>query len=195
MRLRPIVLPLLAALLLVPTGASASAATTTEPGVHAVSATFKTSAHQRRQAARLGRLTRVPAVPAPVSSTPVQLAVTSYSDRVLALTNVQRTSRGLRPLAFSRCADGYADRWASALSRAGALSHQPLSPILTACSARQVGENVAFGNVTPQQLVDMWMASPGHRANLLKPDFTHLGVGAVSTATGRVYGVQVFVTL
>jgi uncharacterized protein YkwD len=58
-----------------------------------------------------------------------------------------------------------------------------------------VGENVAYGNVTPEQLVAMWMASPGHRANLLKPGFTHIGVGAVATAAGRVYGVQVFLTL
>jgi len=40
----------------------------------------------------------------------------------------------------------------------------------------------------------MWMASDGHRANILNAAFTHLGVGAASTATGRVYGVQVFVT-
>jgi uncharacterized protein YkwD len=119
----------------------------------------------------------------------------SYSDRVLALTNVQRTSRGLRPLALSACADGYADAWATRLSQVGSLSHQPLRPILTACRARGVGENVAYGNVTPEQLVAMWMASPGHRTNLLKPGFTHIGVGAVATAGGRVHGVQVFLTL
>jgi uncharacterized protein YkwD len=134
------------------------------------------------------------AAAAPVSPTPVAGSVATYSDRVLALTNRERTSRALRPLAFSACADGYADRWAASLSRAGTLSHQPLRPILTACRARGVGENVAYGNVTPEQLVAMWMASPGHRANLLKPDFTHIGVGSVTVATGRVYGVQVFLT-
>jgi uncharacterized protein YkwD len=134
------------------------------------------------------------AAAAPVSPTPVAGSVATYSDRVLALTNRERTSRALRPLAFSACADGYADSWAASLSRAGALSHQPLRPILTACRARGVGENVAYGNVTPEQLVAMWMASPGHRANLLKPDFTHIGVGSVTVATGRVYGVQVFLT-
>jgi uncharacterized protein YkwD len=135
---------------------------------------------------------------APVSAPPTASPVASYSDRVLTLTNVQRTSRGLRPLAFSPCADGYADRWAISLSRVGALSHQPLRPILTACRARGVGENVAFGNVTPERLVAMWMASPGHRVNVLNPGFTHIGVGAVTVAGGRVYrvyGVQVFLTV
>jgi uncharacterized protein YkwD len=133
-------------------------------------------------------------VTAPASAGASTLAVTpSFSDRVLALTNRERTLRGLRPLAFSACADGFADRWAGSLSRAGTLSHQPLRPVLTTCRARRVGENVAMGAVTPEQLVAMWMASPGHRANLLQAGATHLGVGAVATA-GRTYGVQVFLT-
>ena len=122
------------------------------------------------------------------------LSVPTYSDRVLALTNAERTGRGLRPLAHSSCADGYADTWAVSLSLLGSLAHQALAPILSTCRASRVGENVAYGNVTPEQLVAMWMASDGHRANILNAAFTHLGVGAASTATGRVYGVQVFVT-
>ena len=58
-----------------------------------------------------------------------------------------------------------------------------------------VGENVGYGNVTPEQMVAMWMASAGHRANLLRPEYTHLGVGAAATATGRWYGTQVFARL
>ena len=132
---------------------------------------------------------------APAGARTSTLAVVpSFSDRVLALTNRERTVRGLRPLAFSACADGFADRWAGSLSRAGTLSPQPLRPVLTTCRARQVGENVAVGAVTPEQLVAMWMASPPHRANLLQVRSTHLGVGAVTTA-GRTYGVQVFLTL
>ncbi|MCY7364475.1 MAG: CAP domain-containing protein, partial [Frankiaceae bacterium] len=94
----------------------------------------------------------------------------------------------------SPCADGYADRWAVNLSTLGSLVHQAMSPILSACGASRVGENVAYGNVTPEQLVTMWMGSTGHRANILNAGYTHVGVGAVRTATGRVYGVQVFVT-
>ena len=197
MRLRPVLLALLSAVLLVPLGTAtaAAAAVAPTPGANPVSATFKTSVHQRQlRAARLGQLADRLAA-APVRTAPVQLAVPSYSDRVLALTNRERTSRGLRALAFSACADGYADSWAGSLSRAGALSHQPLRPILSGCRARLAGENVGFGNVTPEQLVAMWMASPGHRANLLRPEFTHLGVGSVPTAGGRVYGVQVFLKL
>jgi uncharacterized protein YkwD len=156
--------------------------------------TYKTSAFQRakRQAFLRTRLA-MPIAPLPTTTKPA--APTSYADQVLALTNAERTGRGLRPLAFSACADGFADSWAAALAKAGTLSHQPLSPVLSACAARRVGENVGYGNVTPAQLVRMWMDSPGHRANILEPAFTHLGVGAVTTSAGRVYGVQVFLTL
>lgn len=195
MRIRSLSVAVLAGLVLVPLGAvSASAAETTSGPAAGVTKTFKSSGAQRAKRAAWvasSTVTRtVTTAPAPGPS-----ATATYSDRVLALTNAERTRRGLRALSFSSCADGYANTWAKALSLAGSLSHQPLSPILTACRARGVGENVAFGNVTPEQLVAMWMGSPAHRANILNAGFTHLGVGDVATSSGRVYGVQVFLTL
>jgi uncharacterized protein YkwD len=209
MRLRALSVALLAGVVLVPVSASAAVAagSTTGSTVSAVSKTYKNSHGKRaKRAARTGTTVSAPrtsAVTAPTTDTaPLAPApvvgpgtTVSYADRVLALTNAERTRRGLRALAFSGCADGYADSWARALSQAGSLSHQPLAPVLTACGARGVGENVAFGNVTPEQLVAMWMASTGHRTNILNAGFTHLGVGDVTTSTGRVYGVQVFLTL
>jgi uncharacterized protein YkwD len=198
MRIRSLSVALLAGVVLVPVSASAAAAagSTTGSTVSAVSQTYKTSAGKRAKRAQHTGATATAPRTATISAPVVGPTPTAtYADRVLALTNAERTSRGLRALAFSRCADGYADSWARALSLAGSLSHQPLSPILSACAARGVGENVAFGNVTPEQLVAMWMNSAGHRANILNAAFTHLGVGDVTTSTGRVYGVQVFLTL
>lgn len=183
MRVRSLSVAALAALLLLPLGLAAPvSAVEAEPTATAVTSTFKTSAFQRLKRA---------AQPAPAPA----LSVPTYSDRVLALTNAERTGRGLAPLSFSPCADGYADSWATSLSQLGSLAHQPLAPILSACGASRVGENVAYGTVTPEQLVAMWMASDGHRRNLLNAAYTHVGIGAVATATGRVYGVQVFVAL
>lgn len=39
------------------------------------------------------------------------------------------------------------------------------------------GENIAAGQITPQEVVNAWMESSGHRANILNPDFEYLGVG------------------
>ena len=200
MRLRSLSVAVLAGLVLVPASASAASASDAVPTVSGTAKTYKTAAVKRqKRAARTGtvqapRTTTV----APVAAAPVTGPTTSaasYADRVLALTNAERTSRGLRALAFSSCADGFANSWARALSAAGTLSHQSLGPILTTCAARGVGENVAYGNVSPEQLVQMWMDSAGHRANILNSGFTHLGVGDVTTSSGRVYGVQVFLTL
>ena len=197
MRLRSLSVALLAGVVLVPVSASAATAADSMPTVTGMAKTYKTS-----EAKRSKRAARTQAAQAPLASTQNVTAPVvgptvgaSYAERVLALTNAERTSRGLRALSFSSCADGFADSWAGKLAAAGSLSHQALSPILSACSARGVGENVAYGNVSPEQLVQMWMDSAGHRANILNASFTHLGVGDVTTSSGRVYGVQVFLTL
>lgn len=191
MRRRSLSVALLAGVLMVPVTAPAAVAADVTTTVTSASAgTFKSSAYKRaKRAARLSA-----PVPAPVTAPLVSAPTVSYADQVLALTNKERTSRGLRALSYSSCADGYADSWAKALSIAGTLSHQALSPILAACTARSVGENVAYGNVTPEQLVRMWMDSAGHRANILNAGFTHIGIGDVKLSSGRVYAVQVFLT-
>ncbi len=120
------------------------------------------------------------------------VALSSYASEVHARTNAVRVSRGLRPFVGSTCAAGYASRWAGTLATRGTLAHQALLPIMTACRATSAAENVGYGNVSPARLVAMWMASPGHRANILNPRLTRLGVGAVRVGSGRVYGVQVF---
>jgi uncharacterized protein YkwD len=73
------------------------------------------------------------------------------------------------------------------------LVHQSLSPMLR-CPARTAGENIAYGNVSADQMMTMWMNSPGHRANILNPSFTRIGVGAVRTSSGRWWATQDFVT-
>ena len=60
---------------------------------------------------------------------------------------------------------------------------------------RLVGENVArslrpLGAV--HGVIDGWMASPGHRANILTPDFRHTGVGAAVAEDGAIYVTQLF---
>ena len=55
-----------------------------------------------------------------------------------------------------------------------------------------VGENIAVGQPTPQDVMADWMASSGHRANILNASYTHLGVGVAERAGGGPYWVQVF---
>lgn len=52
-------------------------------------------------------------------------------------------------------------------------------------------ENVASGQ-QPNQVVAAWMNSPGHRANILNPRYTEIGVGFARDASGRSYFTQNF---
>lgn len=55
---------------------------------------------------------------------------------------------------------------------------------------RTAGENLAHGQRTPEQVVDAWMNSEGHRANILNSEFTHIGVGFVKS---DYYWTQMFI--
>lgn len=55
-----------------------------------------------------------------------------------------------------------------------------------------VGENIAAGQRSPAEVQAAWMNSPGHRANILTADFTHVGVGHVATEDGRIFWTQLF---
>ena len=120
----------------------------------------------------------------------------AYETRIVQLVNAERVAAGLPRLAVAPCADRFAEDWSATMARTGAFAHRPsLGTLLSACRASAVGENIAYGTVSADQMMAMWMQSPGHRANILSSRFTHLGVGAVQTASGRTYGTQNFLRL
>lgn len=117
----------------------------------------------------------------------------SYETRLLELVNYERSRRGLRPLRPRACADAYAARWSSYLARNEVFRHQSLAPMLRSCGARQVGENIGNGSVSADAMMKVWMASAMHRANILNPRFSYVGLGATRSSSGRWYAVQDFV--
>ena len=54
------------------------------------------------------------------------------------------------------------------------------------------GENIASGQRTPEIVVNAWMNSPGHRANILSNNFSKIGVGYVTNSNGTPYWTQIF---
>jgi uncharacterized YkwD family protein len=57
---------------------------------------------------------------------------------------------------------------------------------------RTAGENIAMGQTTPAQVMEGWMNSSGHRANILNSSYTKIGVGTVQNSSGRYYWTQHF---
>jgi uncharacterized YkwD family protein/spore coat assembly protein SafA len=58
---------------------------------------------------------------------------------------------------------------------------------------RTAAENIAQGQTTAQAVVQAWMNSPGHRANILNKSMTHIGVGYAKGGSGRHYWTQLFI--
>ncbi|MDT0475769.1 CAP domain-containing protein [Streptomyces sp. DSM 41014] len=118
---------------------------------------------------------------------------------VVALTNAERTRAGLRPLvtdpllgvaAQAHSADMVARAFYSHTSPEGG---RPWDRAAAAGSRRRsIGENIACGQRWAAEVVEGWMNSPGHRANILKPDFTHIGVGFEGGGPAGTYWTQLF---
>ncbi|MFB6979313.1 CAP domain-containing protein [Streptomyces scopuliridis] len=118
---------------------------------------------------------------------------------VLALTNTERTRAGLSPLADDRQLAAAAQAYSADMAARAFYSHtspEGLAPWDRAAAAgaahRGIGENIACGQRDPREVVRGWMDSPGHRANILKPDFTHLGVGFAGGGPAGTYWTQLF---
>lgn len=120
--------------------------------------------------------------------------------RVIQLTNQERAKHGLPALTpnweLSRVA-----RFKSADMRDRRyFSHQsptygsPFDMIRNfGISYRSAAENIAMGQTTPEQVVQSWMNSEGHRRNILSRDTTVIGVGYAQGGTGRHYWTQMFI--
>lgn len=120
--------------------------------------------------------------------------VASYEAELLERLNAERTQRGLHALRLSGCPDEMAGSHARRQAEQNRMHHQPMDPVLDRCGGTSAGENVAAGPMSPQEMVRRWMASPGHRDNVLRERFTHLGVGVARGSDGRWYASTVFHT-
>ena len=120
----------------------------------------------------------------------------AMADRVIELVNQERTSRGLQPLVKD-------DRlMVAAAARAKELSqrYSHTRPNGSECFTilwhlgidyGYAGENIAMGQRTPEIVMNDWMNSSGHRANILNENYDCIGVG-YTMVDGHPYWVQLF---
>ena len=133
--------------------------------------------------------------------------IREFELRVLELTNIERARNSLQPLVWHEAASGAARAHSADMQHSGQLSHTGSDGSNVGQRLERVGvtdwwawgENVAAGQTTPEAVVEAWMNSTGHRANILNPDFTHLGVGLTrqAAAPGRMptFWTQKFIRL
>ncbi len=120
-----------------------------------------------------------------------------YVDEVIRLVNVERKKQGLPELKKNVTLCNAANVRANEII--GFFSHT--RPDGTSCFSvlsqfnitnGWAGENIAWGQRTPEQVVTAWMNSQGHRENILSPYFTDIGIGAVYFG-GCYHWVQLFI--
>jgi uncharacterized protein YkwD len=117
-------------------------------------------------------------VPAAQATTP------SRSERTLVgAVNDVRAAHNLRPLVVDRKLLATARAHSATMIREDVFTHGSFAERLAQSGARgpAFGENLAWGTgpyASARIIVRMWMESPGHRANLLRPGWTRVGIGA-----------------
>ena len=163
--------------------------------------------------AACSRSSHEPATPSPASrttgrTTPAassgalsKATSSSFADELLLRTNAERRTAKLAPLTRSINLARAAEMQAGQMARANLLEHDiptAAHPTLGARLAavqypiRAAGENIGEGYREPAAAVTGWMASSGHRANILSPSYTEIGAAVAQSSTGTLYWVQVF---
>lgn len=133
----------------------------------------------------------------PTPSPEPEMSVEEMASEVIRLTNIERVKAGRSPLQYhaglQRAAMVRAEEITRKFSHTrpdGTDSSTALYENGVSCSC---GENIAAGQRTPEAVVRAWMNSPGHKAAILDPDATHIGVGVCkSPITGQWLWVQDF---
>jgi uncharacterized YkwD family protein len=153
--------------------------------------------------------TQTPAAPkAPTSQTPQtpepqapaqETNLSQWEQEVVNLVNQERAKAGLKPLTVDAKLTEAARAKSADMRDRNYFSHY--SPTYGSpfemmdsfnISYRTAGENIAAGQRSPQEVMNAWMNSEGHRQNILNPNYTRIGVGLVQGGSYGYYWTQLF---
>jgi uncharacterized YkwD family protein len=138
----------------------------------------------------------------PATTTPATTTTSSFKEfqkSVVSLVNKERAAAGLSPLTENTELDKIATLKSEDMVKMNYFSHtsptygspfEMLSQFGVGYSA--AGENIAYGQATPAEVMNGWMNSPGHKANILNVNFTQIGVGIAKKSNGQLYWTQTF---
>ncbi|MEV6924211.1 CAP domain-containing protein [Dactylosporangium sp. NPDC051485] len=108
----------------------------------------------------------------------------AYENQVISLVNVERAKAGCGPVKYNAKLRAAAYKHSADMAKRDYFSHTTPEGVEFATRIKAegynwsgAGENIAAGQGTPEQVMDAWMHSEGHRANILNCKFVDLGVG------------------
>ena len=134
------------------------------------------------------------AQPAGPAAAEVVVADAGTESQFVSAINSLRASKGLNQLQVSGDLVGMARRWTDRMVGAGQISHNPNLGSEIGGPWTKLGENVGVG-YDVSGLMQAFINSPAHYANLVDPAWTHVGVGVTFAADGRMYTTHNFMAL
>ncbi|RID81648.1 serine protease [Peribacillus asahii] len=130
-------------------------------------------------------------------ATETNTSVSAFEKKVVELTNAERAKQGLAPLTLDTELSKVARAKSQDMKDKNYFDHNsptygsPFDMMKSfGISYKSAGENIAQGQTTPEQVVQAWMNSQGHRENIMNSSFTHIGVGYVASGN---YWTQMFI--
>lgn len=130
-----------------------------------------------------------------VESTDVELQ--KFADEVLKLVNEERAKAGLSALTTNTTLQNAANKRAQEIVSSFSHTRPDGRSTFTVLdeykiSYRAAGENIAYGQRTASEVMNGWMNSSGHRANILGSQFGKVGIGVYKASNGTYYWTQLF---
>jgi uncharacterized protein YkwD len=183
--------------------AGAPTATATRPAATATATRPAATATATRPAATATATpspTATAAPSAPTSVPPTSAPSGSFQEQLLARVNAARAAAGAPALTLNASLNGAAQSYAQQMASTGCFAHDcPPEPSFSRRAElagytdwRTLGENIALGQRSVDEVHNAWMNSSGHRANILNPNFREMGAGLAYNASGRPYWVEEF---
>ena len=141
--------------------------------------------------------TNTPETETPDNSGSEETPELSLAEQVVTLVNEERAAAGLNPLTINESAMSAALVRAKEIRQSFSHTRPDGSSFSTALkeqgvSYRGSGENIAYGQRSPEAVMKAWMNSSGHRANILNAKYTSIGVGCYEQ-NGTLYWTQLFI--
>ena len=156
--------------------------------------TFDTLENSTSQRQTNGAARTMPSSALPISI-PESSNANAFEWSVFQLTNVERENRGVPPLQWDNILGAAARAHTEDMVRNNFFSHtgsdhSNVGQRLTRAGFTwsRVAENIADGQQSPEEVISTWMNSPGHRANILDPALTHIGVGFTANKWTQKFG-------
>lgn len=116
----------------------------------------------------------------------------AYANEVLRLVNIERANAGAAPLVLDEALCNAANMRAIEMDCTGVFGHKRPNDhscfeVYDICNVEwqnACGENIEAGQATPEDVMKSWLGSAGHKANILSPEYTKMGLGYSNSGCG-----------